>query len=59
MLNISRIEMGRLRIDPQPTDVDAVIAANIREVQPLAQEKKVVMRYEKNDALLKLPVILS
>jgi len=41
LLNISRIEEGRVPDHPVETDIKEVIAATLKEVEPLAQAKKV------------------
>lgn len=43
MLNISRIEMGRLSVEPRPADITALVTAAIDEVRPLAAEKGVAI----------------
>ncbi len=40
LLNVSRIETDRLRIDPQDTDIVAFIGQAVEEVGPLAELKK-------------------
>lgn len=49
MLNISRIELGRLKIEPQPTNITELIERNIKEVEPLAKEKNVAIHTELDD----------
>ncbi len=40
LLNISRIEMGTLTVNPQPTDIGNCLKEAIKEQEPLVQEKK-------------------
>ena len=39
LLNLSRLEDGRLRIDPQPTDISELIRSIITEADPVAHAK--------------------
>lgn len=49
MLNASRIELGRLSIEPKPTDIAALIKSNVAEVAPLAAEKNVTIKTNVRD----------
>lgn len=40
LLNVSRIELGRLKIDPEKTDVRGLVDATVRELLPQFQMKK-------------------
>jgi PAS domain S-box-containing protein len=44
LLNISRIESGRLTIEPEPTDLKALIDDSILEVQPLLEGLKCTIK---------------
>jgi signal transduction histidine kinase len=44
LLNVSRIELGRLKIDPEETDVRALVDATVRELTPQIQVKKLRFR---------------
>ncbi len=46
ILNISRIELGRLKIKPQLTDVNKLIQSHIDEVRPLAANKEVTIAFK-------------
>jgi signal transduction histidine kinase len=45
MLNVSRIEQGRLKIVPKITDAGAVIEEVVKEIRIQADEKKLVLNY--------------
>jgi len=46
LLNVSRLETGRLSVDPQPTDLIALIKGVIKEYQPIAQAKNCVINFK-------------
>ncbi len=43
-LNVSRVEMGRLAIDPQPTEVAPFIKEALQKIRPQAEEKKIKLQ---------------
>ncbi|HSX42672.1 MAG TPA: PAS domain-containing sensor histidine kinase [Candidatus Saccharimonadales bacterium] len=45
ILNVSRLDLGRIRIQAQPRDVAALIMGCIQDVKPLADEKQVSVRF--------------
>lgn len=45
ILNVSRIELGRIKIQPAPTDVNELITSHIAEVAPLAKQKNVEISF--------------
>jgi len=47
LLNISRIESGRVKVDPKPTDLNKMIDVILHEQLPIAIEKKVEVKVEK------------
>ncbi len=49
LLNVSRIEEGRIRIDPQPLDLVPIIKSIVHEFMPIAEKMKltVVEKYAK------------
>lgn len=46
ILNISRIQLGQLNIDPVPTDIKSLIAESIEEVRPLAAIRSSTISFE-------------
>lgn len=46
LLNISRIESGRLSVEPMPTKLPELVTNTIKEVQSKANEKKIEIRFE-------------
>lgn len=46
LLNVSRIESGRVRIDPQPVALKGVVEEVLNEVRPAVEGKKVVVSTE-------------
>jgi len=43
ILNVSRLDLGRIKISPQLRDIREVLASCVREVQPLANEKRITL----------------
>lgn len=43
LLNLSRIEMGRVKVEKEATDIEALTKSVIEELEPTAQEKNIVM----------------
>ncbi|MDA3840410.1 MAG: ATP-binding protein [Patescibacteria group bacterium] len=56
LLNVTRIESGRLMINPEPVDLDKFLISLLAEAKPLAAIKKVKINYraKKNLALIPL-----
>jgi PAS domain S-box-containing protein len=54
LLDIQRMQAGRLQLNLQPLDLREVIDSSITDVQPLIQEKKVSLRLEVPEG--KLPI---
>ncbi len=52
-LNSSRLELGRLEIKPQPTQLEDIVGSIIEQVQPLASQQKLTINFDKQ----KLPAI--
>ncbi len=48
LLNVSRIDENRIRIDPKPTDVVAMLRETMKEYMPIAEHKrlKVIEQYD-------------
>jgi len=55
ILNISRIEAGRLKIEPDPTDVVAWLKSEIKEVEPLAKQNNLTIEFTEPE--IKLPLV--
>ncbi|MEO7003228.1 MAG: ATP-binding protein [Ktedonobacterales bacterium] len=51
LLELSRIESGKIQLDQEPTDIAAVIEAVIERMQPLAQQSGITLRAEDTEAL--------
>lgn len=47
ILNVSRIEMGRIKVEPQPADLVKLIGEKLEEVQPLAAAKAIKLEFIK------------
>lgn len=49
LLNVSRLELGKLAVNPSPTDIPKLARAVIRELKPLVKENELVIteKYEK------------
>jgi signal transduction histidine kinase len=46
LLNVTRIESGRLRVFPEPTNVEKLVNSVLAEAKPLAKLKKVTIDFE-------------
>lgn len=46
ILNISRVELGRLKIEPVATEVNKLIQSHIEEIKPLAANKNVKIKFK-------------
>jgi two-component system sensor histidine kinase VicK len=53
MLNISRIEAGRLKIDPEPTDIIAWLKEEINEVDKVAKQNNLTINFAEPSFALK------
>lgn len=51
ILNISRLELNRIRVDALPTDATTLIQTHIDELAPAAKAKGVRVRFEPQDGL--------
>jgi signal transduction histidine kinase len=56
ILNVSRLDLGRITIAAHPIDVSLLVAACIRDVRPLADEKRVAIQFVPSVRLPKLVV---
>ena len=51
LLNVSRLETGRLKINPRPENLESFINNIIQEVQPLADKKKVKVIFKQPEKM--------
>lgn len=60
MLNVTRIESGRLRINPEKVSIEKIVENLINEAEPLTSEKGVEIKFEKKQKLpeIKIDIIL-
>ena len=49
ILNISRIELGRLSVEPAMTDIQELIATHIDELQPIITEKNITVVFKRQN----------
>lgn len=49
ILNVSRLDLGRIKLTPQPLDIARLVQTAIQEVEPLATEKQVQITYDVPD----------
>lgn len=54
ILNVSRIELGRVKVEPVSTDVNRLIRAQLKETTPVAKVKRVALHFT---AASKLPPV--
>ena len=54
LLNVSRIEQGRIKVDSCPVDVNQVIQDIIQELKVQAEEKKIELKYKAHTKQLPL-----
>lgn len=52
MLNISRIEAGRLELEKKPTQIESLIEEILRIFIPIARRKKLKLKFEKSSTSL-------
>ncbi len=56
LLNVTRIESGRLMINPESTDLDKFILSLLSEAKPLAEIKNVKITYKPKKGLPPIPL---
>jgi signal transduction histidine kinase len=56
ILNVSRLELNRLNVDPVSTDIVAFVTSEVDEVRPLAEERKVAIEVHPPKHDLKLSI---
>lgn len=56
LLNVSRIEQGRISIDPQPTDLGELVDQVLVELKPKVEKKKLRVAVSKNEKLPKVNI---
>jgi signal transduction histidine kinase len=52
LLNVSRIEQGRMKMELQPTDVSSIIKESIAELSVQAEQKKLTLKYNPHAEVL-------
>jgi PAS domain S-box-containing protein len=56
ILNVSRMDLGRIQINPREQDLSEVVAKSVHEVLPLAEEKHVSLQFTVPRAVVIMPV---
>lgn len=56
ILNVSRLELDRVKIVPETTDVNQLIQAHIDELTPIANDKQVTVNFRPNHKLDHVPL---
>lgn len=51
ILNVSRLELDRVRIEPEPADANALIQARLDELLPIAESKKIKISFQPDNSL--------
>lgn len=54
LLNVSRLELGTFAVEPEPTDVVAMVSDVFKEMQPMTLQKKLKTSFEHTD---NIPII--
>ena len=59
LLNVSRIEMGTLSIDPAPTDIIETCKNNIEELKHQIKKKKIklITHFDKKTPIIAIPIL--
>ncbi|MBL8159125.1 PAS domain-containing protein [Candidatus Saccharibacteria bacterium] len=56
ILNISRVELDRIKVQPVPTDINRFIQIHLKELTPLAREKGVRLEFTPDTDLPLIPI---
>jgi signal transduction histidine kinase len=56
ILNVSRIELKRLKVDPKDTDISKLIKSEVDEARPLADERNVTINLHVPEHKIKLSI---
>jgi signal transduction histidine kinase len=57
LLNVSRIESGKMKFEMQTLDIEPIVASVVTEISTLAKAKKIYLKYQKPiEALPKLSI---
>lgn len=56
ILNISRIELGRVKVEPVPTDINRLIEKQLEELRPVAEEKCGTLEFTADKKIPKINV---
>lgn len=51
LLNMSRLESGRIKIDPEPADIISLVSETITELDPYIKAKHCEVKFEKPDVI--------
>ncbi len=54
ILNVSRVELGRVRVVPEPTDINELIQSHIEELRPMADIKRVTINFTRDSRQAKV-----
>ncbi|MFO7807619.1 MAG: PAS domain S-box protein [Candidatus Moraniibacteriota bacterium] len=54
LLNVSRIELGTLAVDPEPTDFNRIAQSVLKEIKPQAENKKQELKKKLDDKVPKI-----
>lgn len=48
ILNISRVQLGRLKIEPKPLHIEDIVERSVEEIRPVAKQKGLTLTYKKS-----------
>lgn len=56
LLNVTRIESGRLMINPKETEINSFMTSLISEIEPMAKAKKINIKYKISKSIPLIPL---